>query len=69
MIRHMGRIHPEEKIDEIKQYEVVQSASLFLIFNFKLFINHFTFPLITYRCFLTYLPFFGLLIKLRPDPT
>lgn len=46
MIRHMGRIHPEEKIDEIKQYEVVQSASLFLIFNFKLFINHFTFPLL-----------------------
>uniref|UniRef100_A0A0R3RW16 Zinc finger protein n=1 Tax=Elaeophora elaphi TaxID=1147741 RepID=A0A0R3RW16_9BILA len=28
LIRHMGRIHPEEKIDEIKQYEIVQSANL-----------------------------------------
>lgn len=28
MIRHMGRIHPEEKVDEIKRYEVVPSPDL-----------------------------------------
>ncbi|KAL3993807.1 C2H2-type zinc finger family protein [Acanthocheilonema viteae] len=28
LMRHIGRIHPEEKIDEIKQYEVVQSPDL-----------------------------------------
>ncbi|EJD74521.1 zinc finger protein [Loa loa] len=28
LIRHMGRIHPQEKIDEIKQYEVIQSPDL-----------------------------------------
>uniref|UniRef100_A0AAF5Q1U1 C2H2-type domain-containing protein n=2 Tax=Wuchereria bancrofti TaxID=6293 RepID=A0AAF5Q1U1_WUCBA len=28
LIRHMGRIHPEERIDEIKQYEIVQSPDL-----------------------------------------
>ncbi|CAG9530701.1 unnamed protein product [Cercopithifilaria johnstoni] len=28
LIRHIGRIHPEERIDKIKQYEVVQSPDL-----------------------------------------
>ncbi|VDK74703.1 unnamed protein product [Litomosoides sigmodontis] len=28
LIRHIGRIHPEEKIDVIKQYEVIQSPDL-----------------------------------------
>uniref|UniRef100_A0A915PS06 C2H2-type domain-containing protein n=1 Tax=Setaria digitata TaxID=48799 RepID=A0A915PS06_9BILA len=28
LIRHMGRIHPGEKIDEIKRYEIIQSPDL-----------------------------------------